>query len=137
MLLGSIRALWWLLAGLAVFASIEAILEIFPWTRLAGRWLFELVLGPLETMLAAVKRSLPDLAFLTILYVVVRFLLRFLELFFAAVGRGAIRLGSFAPDWAVPTFKVARVGVVAFALVSAFTRAAHAFASWAIKPQVS
>jgi small-conductance mechanosensitive channel len=120
MLLGSIRALWWLLAGLAVFASIEAILEIFPWTRLAGRWLFELVLGPLETMLAAVKRSLPDLAFLTILYVVVRYLLRFLELFFAAVGRGAIRLGTFAPDWAVPTFKVARVGVVAFALVVAY-----------------
>lgn len=120
MLLGSIRALWWLLAAVAVFASIEAILEIFPWTRVAGRWLFELVLGPLETMLDAVRRSLPNLAFLAILYVVVRYLLRFLELFFTAVGRGAIRLGTFAPEWALPTYKVARVGVVAFALVVAY-----------------
>jgi small-conductance mechanosensitive channel len=120
MLLGSIRALWWLLAAVAVFASMEAILEIFPWTRVVGRWLFDLVLGPLQTMLDAARRSLPNLAFLAILYVVVRYVLRFLELFFTALGRGALRLGTFAPEWAMPTYKVARVGVVAFALVVAY-----------------
>ena len=120
MLLGSITALWWLLAAVAAFASVEAILEIFPWTRVVGRWLFELVLGPLQTMLAAVEHALPNLAFLAILYVVVRYVLQFLELFFTAVGRGAIRLGTFAPEWALPTYKVARLGVVAFALVVAY-----------------
>ena len=119
-LLGSAKASWWLLAAAAIFACVDSALELFPWTRGAARWLFELVLSPLQTMLNGLMRSIPDLVFLAILYFVVRYLLRILELFFTGVGRGAIRLAGFAPEWAIPTYKLARMGIVAFALVVAY-----------------
>ncbi|WP_298832367.1 mechanosensitive ion channel domain-containing protein [uncultured Piscinibacter sp.] len=119
-LLGAVKALWWLLAAVATFACVISVLRLFPWTRGAAHWLFELVVGPLRIMLNAVANSLPDLVFLAILYVVVQYLLRILELFFAGVGRGAITLSGFAPEWAMPTFKLVRVGVIVFAIVVAY-----------------
>jgi len=119
-LLGFVRGLWWLLAAVTTFACVDSVLELFPWTRGVARWLFELVLGPLQIMLNALARSIPNLVFLAVLYVIVHYLLRILELFFAGVDRGAIRLAGFAREWAIPTFKLARMAIVAFAVVVAY-----------------
>jgi small-conductance mechanosensitive channel len=96
------------------------VLTLFPWTRGYAAPVLELVLNPVRTMGRAILANVPNLIFLALLFVLVRFAVRMLQLFFDAVGRGAITLAGFDREWAAPTFKIARVAVVAFGLVMAY-----------------
>jgi small-conductance mechanosensitive channel len=96
------------------------VLGLFPWTRAAharlGGWIF----GPLETMGRAVFDQIPNLIFLVILFFVLRWVVGLIRLFFEAVGRGAVTLAGFDPEWAQPTFKIVRLVVIAFGAVVAY-----------------
>jgi small-conductance mechanosensitive channel len=78
------------------------------------------LLDPLARMGRALLAELPSLMFLLVLFLVVRVILRMLKFYFAAVGSGAIHVGGFEKQWAVPTFRLVRLGVIAFALVVAY-----------------
>lgn len=110
-----------LIAGLAlVLAFIGFATQLFPWTRSFGSAVYAHTNGPLQTMAGATLSVLPDLAFLAILWIVVRVVLRLLRLFFEAVGGKAVRFASFEPEWAEPTYKLVRLAIVAFAVVVAY-----------------
>lgn len=110
--------------GLAVvtvlYVYLDFVLRLFPLTRPLGERLFWLVAGPLQTFGLAFVRELPNLFFLGVLALVVRYVLKLLRLYFDAIERGGVQFQSFDPDWAIPTYKVVRIFVVAFALVVAF-----------------
>ncbi len=117
---GFAGALYWLLAAVVVFAAIEAVLSLFPWTRFMARELTQLVVQPLRTMWHATVAALPGLAFIAVLVVVVRYLLRLLQLLFGGIAGGSIRVRNFAPEWTWPTYRLVRVAVIAFAVVVAY-----------------
>jgi len=96
------------------------VLAQWPATHELSHGVAGLALDPLRTLAAAFVRNIPRLAFLAVLFVVVRVILRVTRLFFEAVGRGTVRLGGFDAEWAEPTYKLARIGVVAFALIVAY-----------------
>jgi small-conductance mechanosensitive channel len=104
----------------AAFLFLDVVLSGFPWTRGFAHGLVDLVVGPLETMGRALVADIPDLMFLVVLAFVLRFLLRLMRLFFESVSRGSVNLAGFEKDWAMPTYKIARFGLVAFALVIAY-----------------
>jgi small-conductance mechanosensitive channel len=117
---GALHALRALAILAVVFVYLHFVLGLFPWTRaLAGR-LADLVVGPLETMGRALLAHIPSLVFLAILFYVVRFVLRLLRLFFDGVARGTISLSGFEAEWARPTYKMARLAVVAFGVIVAY-----------------
>jgi small-conductance mechanosensitive channel len=68
----------------------------------------------------ATLRSIPDLAFLFVLTIVVRYVLKLAQAYFDGIEHGTIRLREFEPEWAQPTFRIVRVLIVAFALVVAY-----------------
>jgi small-conductance mechanosensitive channel len=103
-----------------VIVWMSYVLERFPWTRAAGRALVRMVTGPLVTLGYGLLAILPDLVFLTILTVLTRYVLGLLFLFFDAIDRGTVKLGTFEREWAWPTHRVVRVVVVVFAIVVAF-----------------
>ncbi|MFO1417033.1 MAG: mechanosensitive ion channel family protein [Methylotetracoccus sp.] len=110
-----------LIAGLAlVLAFVGFTTQLFPWTRSFGSAVYEHTTGPLHMMAGGTVTVLPDLAFLAILWIVVRVVLRLVRLFFEAVGDKAVRFASFEPEWAEPTYKLVRLAIVAFALVVAY-----------------
>lgn len=102
------------------FVYLDFVLDQFVWTRPLANHLLDIVTGPLATMGRAIIAHIPNLIFLTILFVVVRFILRLLHLFFNAVARGSIILANFAPEWAWPTYKIARFAIVAFGVIVAY-----------------
>ena len=117
------RAFWtaWGLAALAVgFLVLHFALNVLPWTRRGALWLEEVGVEPLRVMGAAVRDSIPDLIFLVLLALIVRYLLKALELYFVGLESGAIRHAGFYPEWASTTYKLVRFGIVAFALVIAY-----------------
>jgi small-conductance mechanosensitive channel len=108
--------------ALLVFALLylQFVLAVFPWTRGDAKLVLNVVVGPLRTMGRAVLVNVPNLVFLALLAIVARFVLRMMRLFFEAVGRGGITLAGFDREWAAPTYKMARVAVIAFGLVVAY-----------------
>jgi len=103
-----------------VYAYLAVALELFPWSRPLARRLAPLFLGPLARMALAVLEALPNLIFLALLVLVVRYLLRLIRLFFAGVAAGSIPLPRFDREWAWPTCRVLRLLVIAFAAVVAY-----------------
>jgi small-conductance mechanosensitive channel len=110
--------------GFAVIAMIIVYLRytlmLFPWTRGAASRLITVVVDPLRTLGLGFLGTIPNLVFLAILFLVTRYLLKLIRLFFDSVATERVRLPNFESDWAQPTFKLVRLFVLAFALVVAY-----------------
>jgi len=107
----------WLLLLVAVFVFLEFVLSLFPWTRGFGKSLGTIVLEPLVVMGRGVVAALPGVVFLVILFAIVRYLLKVIGLFFDAVARGTVKMAGFEAEWALPTYRLIRLLVVALAVV--------------------
>ena len=103
-----------------VFVYLGVILAYWPWTRGLSRGLFGLALTPLQVLGLGFVANIPRLVFLAVLFLLIRFTLKIIRLFFEAVGRGTVTLSGFDSEWAEPTYKIVRIAVVAFALVVAY-----------------
>ena len=109
-----------LLALLLGYAYLEYVLLLFPWTRGLGLRLSDMLLGPVAALGLGALGYIPNLVFLVVLALVTRALLRIVHVFFGRLGDGTLKLGSFDPDWAVPSDRIARILIIAFALVLAY-----------------
>jgi small-conductance mechanosensitive channel len=114
------RALVWVTAATMIVFWATTVLSLFPWTRPVGNRALALLLAPLATMGQAILGYLPDLAFLAVLFVVVRWLLGLVRVFFDSLRVERIRLRSFDPEWAVPTLRIVRLGIIVLAIVVAY-----------------
>jgi small-conductance mechanosensitive channel len=99
---------------------LNAALGLYPWTRAFAGGFFQLLLNPLQRMGSSIVESLPDLAFLVILAIIVRFVLDAVRTFFRRIDRGWTRIENFDREWAMPTYRMVRILIIAFALVVAY-----------------
>lgn len=116
----ALRVLRLVLIVALIYFYLNAVLGLFPWTRPLAVVLFALILNPLRSIGAGFLDALPNLFFLVILFLVVRYLLKLIRTFFTGVEQGRIRFAKFEADWAMPTYKIIRVMVVLFSLVIAY-----------------
>ena len=110
----------WLVGSLLVVVYLERVLGLFPWTREAANNLLGYIMTPLRTLGAGLVASLPDFMFLLVLALITRVLLRLLAFLAEAIQREAITFKGFDPDWAWPTYRIARTVVLLFAVVVAY-----------------
>ncbi len=103
-----------------VYALLAFALREFPWTRGAAAQLVQIVVEPLQSMGMAVLRYVPKLAFLVVLVVIIRYVLKLLGLFFDAVHAGRVPLRSFDAEWARPTYQIVRIAIILLTLVIAY-----------------
>jgi small-conductance mechanosensitive channel len=116
-LVGALRA-----AAVAVLAYLwlQTVLASFPGTRPLAGQLLAFALEPLRRVGGGLVAELPDLVFLVVLFFLLRWLVGLARLFFEAVERRQVTLSGFEPDWAVPTYRILRLAIVAFGLVIAY-----------------
>ena len=103
-----------------VYVYLNVVLSLYPWTRPLAQRLFLIVLNPLRTMGAAFLDALPNLVFIGLLIIVIRYVLKFIRLFFAGIDQATITVSGFDREWAWPTYKIVRLLVIVFALVVAY-----------------
>lgn len=115
-----LRLLRTLVYLLIAYFFLNTVLGLFPWTRPIAKVLFKLILDPLASLWFGFLGALPSLAFLVVLWLVVRYLLKLIRAFFRGIERGRITIESFDPEWATPTYKLVRLAVIAFAVVIAY-----------------
>jgi small-conductance mechanosensitive channel len=109
-----------LTTALLVYIWLLFLLSRFPWTRGISEAIVGYILDPLRAFGAAILTALPDLFVLAIIVVITRYVSKFTRFFFDEVEKGRIVLRGFYPDWAIPTFKIVRFFILAFALTVAF-----------------
>jgi small-conductance mechanosensitive channel len=117
---GGLRAGRVILVLLLTVLYIELVLSLFPWTKTYAVPLLELVLDPLRSIGTAVLDYLPKLVFLIVLVLVARYGLRALKAFFLGIQWGRITISGFNAEWAIPTYKLARLAVIAFTVVVSY-----------------
>jgi small-conductance mechanosensitive channel len=117
---GVLQVGWVLVLLIVAYFYLSSVLGTFPWTRGAALLLLDYIRTPLVSMGNGLIRSLPNLAFLLVLWFVVRFLLRALRQFSRAIRWGRVRLAGFEPEWAEPTYRLLRIAIIAFAVVVAY-----------------
>jgi len=117
---GLVRFVRALIFLVLTYVYLNTILGLYPWTRPAAKVLFRLILDPLQSIWQGFLGALPNLAFLVVLWFIVRYLIKLVQAFFRGVELGSIKLETFEPEWAIPTFKIVRIAMIAFALVIAY-----------------
>lgn len=115
--IGAVRVLTLLVLA---FAYLYYVLRLFPWTYGVGVRLLEYGLDPLRIIGRGFLAHLPSLVFLAVLFVITRWLLKVIHLFFRSVARGEVTLRGFEAEWAEPTYKIARLLVIVFVLIVAY-----------------
>ena len=116
----AIRLLRMVLLLLAIMVFANLLLGLFPWTKPFSKHVFDLALNPLRTIVLGAVRSIPDLAFLIVLFLAFRFLIKAVRMFFKAIENGTVPLPGFDSDWAGPTYRLVRLLIIAFGLVVAY-----------------
>ena len=104
----------------AVLTYLGYLLAVWPATRGLSRDIIGFALSPLDVIGSGIVANVPSLVFLVVLFFVIRLVLRLVRLFFETVGRGTVKLANFDADWAEPTYKIARIAIVAFGLIVAY-----------------
>jgi len=118
--IGVVRGVRLIVVLVILYVYAHLTLSFFPWTRHLSDEILNYLLVPLRTMEGWVIDYIPNLIFLVVLAFVTYYLLKFMRLFAQEVEKGTITFPSFYPEWAKPTFKIARFLFIAFIAVVAF-----------------
>jgi small-conductance mechanosensitive channel len=120
-LLAGVLNLAWMLGVVAMgFIYLRYVFGLFPWTRGLGNSLLSIAITPLQTMAAGLIANVPNIVFLIVLVLVIRYALKLIRLFFQALADGSVTLATFDPEWAWPTYRLVRLLVIGLAVVVAY-----------------
>ena len=109
-----------LVAAVSVYAWLNYVLLLFPWTRALGQSLSGALLRPLAAMAIGVIRFIPSFIFLVLIALVARYVMRLSRTFFRRIGDRSLTVQGFEPDWAVPTERITRALIFVFAVILAY-----------------
>jgi len=105
---------------LIVAAALNYLLGLFPWTSGLAAYVIRILLDPVLSLGQGLLNVLPKLAFLVVIYLVARYVLKLSRLLFNGISAGGIIIKGFDPDWASPTYKIFRALIIVFAIIVAY-----------------
>jgi small-conductance mechanosensitive channel len=120
LLLTSLRLVRTLLVFGLLFLYLPLVLSFFPQTQGVAARLFVYIADPVRKIGSALVVYLPNIFFVAVIGLCTFYVIRFVRFLFTEVEQEHISLPGFYADWAVPTFKIVRFLIIAFALVVAF-----------------
>ncbi|MBM3496030.1 MAG: mechanosensitive ion channel, partial [Armatimonadetes bacterium] len=103
-----------------VYAYLTIAFGFFPWTEGYAATLLGYVMGQVRTIGKAIVAEIPNVLFVVLIIVIARYVLKAIRFLFVEIERGAIGFAGFDREWAMPTFKLVRLLVVALAVIAAF-----------------
>jgi small-conductance mechanosensitive channel len=117
---GTLRTIRLILIVIMCYLCFNLVLDFFPWTRLLAAHLLSHVMKPVFMIGYGILKYVPNLLFIAVLIVLTRYFLKLMRLFFTGIESRTLTISGFDPDWAKPTYKIARLLVIVFALVVAY-----------------
>ncbi|MGH9681447.1 MAG: mechanosensitive ion channel family protein [Candidatus Acidiferrales bacterium] len=108
------------LSVLLLYIYITLVLGFFPWTQGYSSVLFQYILSPLRAVGSAFIGYLPNIFFVLVILAAAYYIIKFVKFIFKEIGKETITLPGFYPEWAEPTYKIARFLILAFTAVVVF-----------------
>jgi small-conductance mechanosensitive channel len=97
-----------------IYFYLSIVLGLFPWSRPLAQSLLNIFLEPLSRVGVTFINTLPDLVFIAVLVLLTRYVLKLTRVFFAGIDLGTITFANFEREWALPTYKIVRLFIIAF-----------------------
>lgn len=103
-----------------LYAFVSLALGFFPWTRGYAHRLVVYMLQPVRLVGHAFLNYLPNLGYIAVIVIVAIYAIKLLRVIFKEIGKSTLAISGFHPEWAAPTYKIARFLVIVMAAVAAF-----------------
>lgn len=120
LIISSIKVLRVLLILLIVYLCLPFVFRFLPWTKHIADNLIQLTLTPVKSVIESVINYLPNLFFIAVILVIVRFLTKILKYFTSEIEKEKLVIRGFYKEWTRPTFNLVRIILYIFCLVLIF-----------------
>jgi small-conductance mechanosensitive channel len=110
----------WMIIVLIIYLSLPAIFSLFPFTRNYAYELLSLIWLPFKRIILSIVSYLPSLITVLIIFFLTRYAIRFLKFLAREIEDEKLKIPGFHPDWAMPTYSIARFFMYAFMFVVIF-----------------
>lgn len=115
-----LAVLRWILILTAIYLALPILLNLFPETEGYAPVLLGYFLSPLEKVAAAIITYIPNLITIFVICIVFHYLLKLLKFFAKELQNEALTIPGFYKEWAIPTYQILRVLLLAFLVVVIF-----------------
>jgi len=96
------------------------LLDLFPWTKSIASFVTNIFIDPIRSIGAGIINFLPSLAFLIIIFLITRYVLKLVGMLTTGVEKGTMVIKNFDADWAKPTARILRICIIVFAIVVSY-----------------
>jgi len=103
-----------------VYLALPVVFGLFPQSQQLAQTLFQYILDPLKRIGYGLWDFLPNLMTIIVISLVARYALMGISYLKEEIKLGHLKINGFYPDWATPTFQIARVLLIAFTFVVIF-----------------
>jgi small-conductance mechanosensitive channel len=117
---GGIKGTRLILVLLFFYIYLQLVLGFFPLTRPIAEQVFSYILSPLTTIGNGLIENIPNLLFIIILVLLVRYILKAMKIFFLGIEKERVAIPGFYPEWAKSTYRLLSFLIIAFSVVIAF-----------------
>lgn len=109
-----------LIIAIALYITLPLLFSVFPWTRGIAETLLGWVTKPLGRVFGSILGYLPNLFTILVIAAVAHYVLRFLKFITGEIQQEKLVIPGFYPDWAMPTFNIVKVLLLAFSFIIIF-----------------
>ena len=118
---GSIRFIRVIVFISIISIYLSFVLSYFPATKPIAQEGIHLLLRPIASVVwPSLVSYIPNMLFIGFILIATYYAIAFTHFIFREIERETIQLPGFDPDWSMPTYKIARFLVIAFALILLF-----------------
>nr|WP_319401589.1 mechanosensitive ion channel family protein [uncultured Carboxylicivirga sp.] len=114
------RLLRWFTYILLLYITLPIVFSIFPFSRHWADALFQLIWSPFKGVILAVWDYLPNLFSILVIYMVMRYVIKFIKYIFHEIESEKLKIAGFHADWAMPTYSIVKFLLYAFMFVMIF-----------------
>jgi len=116
----AVRLLYYVVLILIAYFYVTFLFSFFRFTSTWSGLLFGYILAPVKLAFNSFINYLPNLFAIAIIFLIIKYLLKLVQLVFRAIEREAIVIPNFYKDWAQPTFKIVRFLIIVFGAIVIF-----------------
>ncbi len=114
LLINIANLLRYILIIFTLIVAIPIIFSIFPHTKNIGEKLFVYIQNPIKSIFEGIINYIPNLFTILVIWFCIRYLIKGLNFFATEIQHERLKISSFYPDWAMPTFHIIRFLLYAF-----------------------
>jgi small-conductance mechanosensitive channel len=102
------------------FITLSFLFQVFPWTRRLSYTLIGWTLSPMKKIGIAVFHYLPNIFNIAVIVIITQVVIKICGRIFNEIEKGTLKFRGFYPDWAKPTFDIARFLIYVLAFIMVF-----------------